>query len=490
VTRSVDSTPVEDRAGRRSLGSELLRKVVHVGMGGFALLLRWLAPWQAALCALAAVAFNLFALHRLTRRRLLRAGEAQSGFSWGIALYPAVVLAVIVVFQRRMELAAAVWGLLAFGDGMATVTGVLVGGRRLPWNREKSWAGFIAFVLYGTAAAAFLIRWTQQAVLDSALRGAAGESQLHVGTSFLAVRAADSIVSDPVYLLLGCLVAALAAAFAESLDSGIDDNFLVPLVGGSVLFAATLVEPSRLVDAAGTLGTNLLSGAAINAVLALVALAARGVGRSGALWGWALGTTLFAFGGWRGFLMLFSFFVLGTAATRLGHSRKAALGIAQERGGRRGAGNAFANTGAGVLFAVMSVATPHPELFTIALVAAFATAACDTVSSEIGQAYGKRHFLVTSLRRVRAGTEGAVSLEGTLAGIIAAAVLGVAAWSIGLIDTMGAIIVTVAAFVGTTVESYIGAVAERFGGIDNEAINFANTVLGALTAGALFVILR
>jgi uncharacterized protein (TIGR00297 family) len=188
--------------------------------------------------------------------------------------------------------------------------------------------------------------------------------------------------------------------------------------------------------------------------------------------------------------MLFLFFVLGTATTRVGHSRKAALGIAQERGGRRGAGNAFANTGAGVLAAVMSVATPHTELFTIALVAAFATATCDTVSSEIGQAYGRRHFLVTSLRRVRAGTEGAVSLEGTLAGIVAAAVLGVAAWSIGLIGTMGAIIVTVAAFVGATVESYIGAVAERFGGFDNEAINFANTVLGALTAGALFLILR
>jgi uncharacterized protein (TIGR00297 family) len=449
-----------------SVGSELLRKVVHVGMGLFALTLRWLTPWQAAACALVALLFNLFLLHRITGRSLLRTDEKQKGFSLGIALYPAVVLTLILVFFRRLELAAAVWGFLAFGDGMATVAGVTVGGPKLPWNRDKSWAGLISFVLWGTAAAAFLIYWVQQ--------GAATGQNSYVGMSFLP--------HGPGFLLAGCFVAALAAALAESASTGVDDNILVPLAGGLSLYAATLVNPAVLVASLPALATALLWGAAINAVLAVAAYAAKGVGVSGAVWGWVLGTLLYGLGGWRSFLMLLVFFVLGTACTRAGYARKAALEIAQEKGGRRGARNAFANTSAGVLFAFLALATPYSLAFSLAVVAAFATAASDTVASEIGQAYGKRHFLVTTFRRVPAGTDGAVSMEGTLAGIAASLVLAaVAAWT-GLIPAVGVGLVAVAAFVGTTLESYLGAAFEQTKQIDNELVNFTNTLAGGITA--------
>ena len=468
------------------LQSELLRKAVHVGIGGCAFLLRWLDTWQAALFAVGAVAFNLFVLHRLTRGRLLRDGERERGFSWGIALYPGVVLVLILVFRSRLELAAAVWGLLAFGDGMAAVTGLLVGGPRLPWNPGKSWSGFAAFVLYGTAAAALLIRWTQQAPIDAVSAGI--EAGSRVGTSFLALGSAGG-ASDFTFLILGCLAAALAAGFAESLQTGIDDNLLIPLVGASVIWAATLVEPGRLLDSAETLGVGFLWGGAINAVLAVAAYAARGVNVSGAVWGFVLGTSLYGFGGWRGFLMLLVFFVLGTSTTKLGYAKKAAMGIAQARGGRRGAENAFANTSTGLFFAVLAVATPYPEACAVALVAAFATAACDTVSSEIGQAYGKHHFLITSFRPVPAGTNGAVSWEGTLAGIVGAALLAAVAWASGLLPAIGVPVVVVAAFVGATLESYLGATLEARMAIDNELVNFANTVIGAVTALLLWIAL-
>jgi uncharacterized protein (TIGR00297 family) len=198
-----------------------------------------------------------------------------------------------------------------------------------------------------------------------------------------------------------------------------------------------------------------------------------------------LGTVLFAFGGGRGFLMLLVFFVLGTAATRAGWRRKEALGIAQERGGRRGAKNAFANTLAGVVFAFLAVATHHEEAFVLAMVAAFATAAADTVSSEIGQAYARRTFLVTTLRPVPRGTEGAVSLEGTLAGVFASVVLGAVAWGVGLVGPPGTVIVVVAAFFGTTLESYAGALLGDRRKIDNELVNFGNTVAGGLSAIAM-----
>lgn len=467
-----------------SAAGELKRKAVHVSMGGFALLLRWLTPVQAMACALVALLFNLFVLHRLTRRALLREGEEKSkGYSLGIVLYPAAVLASIVVFRNRLELAAAAWALISFGDGMAAVCGVLLGGRKLPWNPGKSWAGFVAFVLYGATTAAFLIRWVQK----GALAPEGGQAVTWIGSSFLS---ADGFASShaTLFLLGGCLAAALAGAMAESLRTGIDDNILVPLVGGTVLWTATLVEPARLADAAPVVGSNLAWGAAINGALAVAAFAAKGVGWSGAIWGFVLGTLLYTFGGWPGFLMLFLFFVLGTAATKTGYAKKAALGIAQEKGGRRGAKNAFANTTAGVAFAFLAAATPYGVLFSIALAAAFATAASDTMASEIGQAYGRTTYLVTNFRRVPPGTDGAVSLEGTLAGVAASVVVALAAWASGLVNPLGAAIVVVAAFVGTTLESYLGATFERMALVDNEVVNFTNTVAGGLAAMAIWAV--
>ena len=106
----------------------------------------------------------------------------------------------------------------------------------------------------------------------------------------------------------------------------------------------------------------------------------------------------------------------------------------------------------------------------------------NTVASEIGQAYGRRHYRITTLEQVRPGTEGAVSLVGTLAGIVAAAGLAALALALELVSLRGAGIVIVAAFVGTTFESYLGATLARRGHVDNELVNFTNTVVGALVA--------
>src|ERR671920_578677 len=115
-------------------------------------------------------------------------------------------------------------------------------------------------------------------------------------------------------------------------------------------------------------------------------------------------------GGW---LLLLATFALAVLTSRVGLQRKTMLGIAEERGGRRGAGNAFANTGvaaAAALLANLSYAT-KPGL--LAFVAALAAGGSDTVASEIGKAWGRSTFLVTTLTRVKPGTPGAMSLEGT-----------------------------------------------------------------------------
>ncbi|MCB1056330.1 MAG: DUF92 domain-containing protein, partial [Acidobacteria bacterium] len=227
----------------------------------------------------------------------------------------------------------------------------------------------------------------------------------------------------------------------------------------------------------------------INLALAIAGFAARSVNVSGMIGGFLIGTLIYACLGWQGYLLLLAFFVLGTGATKLGYRRKAEAGLAQEGGGRRGASHALANTGVAAACALFAVVTPFSPILVLAFAAAFATAAADTASSEIGQLWGRRTFLITTLRPVPRGTEGAVSLEGTLAGIAASAVVAGLGVAVGLFGLAGALVVVVAAFVGTTLESLAGATLENRGLLDNEAMNFLNTLVGALVAAALHALI-
>ncbi len=140
-------------------------------------------------------------------------------------------------------------------------------------------------------------------------------------------------------------------------------------------------------------------------------------------------------------------------------------------------------------FAFLAVATPYPEAFTIAMVAAFATSLFDTTATEVGQAFGRGAVLVTTWRAVPEGTPGGVSLVGTLAGVIGATVLAGAGWAMGLVAAFGALAVIFGALCGSTLESFLGAMMGKGGRSDHHLRNLFNTVVGAGVAWGLVVLL-
>ncbi|MCA9756386.1 MAG: DUF92 domain-containing protein [Candidatus Eisenbacteria bacterium] len=233
-------------------------------------------------------------------------------------------------------------------------------------------------------------------------------------------------------------------------------------------------------------------------VLGGLALALGWVRRSAFLAGVPFGAAVLWLGGLGGFLVLLGFFLWGTAVTRLGYSAKAAKGVAEEQGGRRGSSHVLANCGAGLLvlglraiLVRMGAADGIPEepLLWAAFVGSFAAAASDTTSSEIGQLYGKRTVSLRTLRAVPVGTEGAVSLEGLLGGLVAAGILGVLGGVLGLLAPIGVLAVTIGGFLGNLLESLVGSWGRRM--LPHGGLNFANTVVGAgLSAALLWMALR
>ena len=233
-------------------------------------------------------------------------------------------------------------------------------------------------------------------------------------------------------------------------------------------------------DGGSSVLVHLLWAVGLNGLLGGVAWRMAWVSRSGFVGGVILGSWIIFFGSCPAYLVLLTFFALGTAATRLGYQRKAAGGLAQEEEGRRGARHAVANCGAGWLLVSLFPRNLGPAVG-VAYVAAFATALADTLGSEIGQLWGRTTVDPLRWRRVPPGTEGAISLEGSLAGALGAAILGVLGQMVGLYPAPLAWVVVVAAVGGSGLESLVGSLKSPTGKqIDNELLNFSNTVVGAL----------
>jgi uncharacterized protein (TIGR00297 family) len=220
--------------------------------------------------------------------------------------------------------------------------------------------------------------------------------------------------------------------------------------------------------------------ALISIIFAGFGRAVRGVTSSGTVAGALICFALLAGTGWRGFAALFVVFLLTWAATRFGYPRKQRLGTAEPSSGRNAA-QVFANLGVAAICALIYATLWRDPRLLVAIGAALAEAAADTVSSEIGQAVGGVPRLVTNWKPAASGTDGAITLAGTAAGLAAAigvSLTGIAGWR-------AAPICAAAGILGMIADSFLGATLERRGFMGNNAVNFSSTAIAALIAFAV-----
>lgn len=226
---------------------------------------------------------------------------------------------------------------------------------------------------------------------------------------------------------------------------------------------------------------------------------------SGYIHALALGTILWTTLGYKGWTVCVLYLLLGQLVTKIGFQQKTELGIAEGRGGRRGPENVWGSAAAGTICTLAAAYLSSSssslssflglsrEVWILGYVASLSTKLADTFASEIGKAYGKTTFLITSLQPVPRGTEGAISLEGTVASIVGGLLLSLYAYFIvGLLPSVkGVAVSTFAAFIATMIESVIGATLQGKKGMrwmTNEVVNVINTMIGATIAMSLGVL--
>jgi uncharacterized protein (TIGR00297 family) len=211
----------------------------------------------------------------------------------------------------------------------------------------------------------------------------------------------------------------------------------------------------------------------------------RAVTPSGAVGGGVLAFLLFLGGGPGAFAALIAVFLLTWITTRTGQRRKRQLGTAEGHSGRS-ASQVFANVGVAAAAVLVGLATRHPAAGLVACSAALAEAAADTTSSELGQAVSDSAYLITNFRPVPVGTDGGISVAGTLAGVAAAAAVAIVSWATRIIAAHWLLPVAAAGVLGMFVDSFLGASLERRRLLNNDAVNLLSTIAAALFALFLY----
>jgi len=278
---------------------------------------------------------------------------------------------------------------------------------------------------------------------------------------------------------------------------------VLPFAGASVVLQAHWWAVNYQPVAIWTLGLSLMLG--------LVVSKLRAATLGGAFAGATITASLMfstatltpgerlAYAPWHSALMpVLAVFVLAFITTRLGREQKLRLGTAERRQGRS-ASQVAANLGVAAL-ACEGVAQSWlagsswfsqtaPALLLAVGLAALAEAAADTVSSEIGQILGGQPRMLTTMRLVEAGTDGGVSLIGSVAGVAAAGIVAaIGTWALGGGAAMFWICCASGVF-GLFFDSLLGATLERRGWLNNDGVNFLSTISASVFALGLLAVL-
>lgn len=264
------------------------------------------------------------------------------------------------------------------------------------------------------------------------------------------------------------LIGGLTAALVESIDVSSDKRATMLLAVATVYLIFDIYKFN--VDS-----YDLAIAFLIAFLLSMAAMKSGIADESGLMSATLVGTLVIVFTRIEFFLLLVTFYLVGSVSTKYKYAYKREQGVAEPAGGARGYANVFGNSLAPLFFAMTYGVYGH-EVFLLGFVASVAAALGDTMASEIGKASGKV-YLITNLSRVRPGISGGVSVRGELAALLGVIIIAIAAYPLNILSTWQYILVAlVAGFIAIHVDSVLGATVEEKGYLTNSGVNFLATL--------------
>ncbi len=228
---------------------------------------------------------------------------------------------------------------------------------------------------------------------------------------------------------------------------------------------------------------DIVCVAVLSAILSVAAYRFGFLTKDGSLAAAVVGLTVGLCGSFVWLVLLIAFAAIGFFATRLEFSKKKEKGVQEGTHGERTAKNVIGVALPGILFALINVITfnEHYSLISVGYISAIAVAAADTAASEIGTR-DPNAYLITTMKRVAPGTNGGISVTGTIACIAASVFIAIVGWTItfGFNYSIVILFPMVAGFLGCMLDSFLGATLESNGRISKYGNNCSTEIIGGV----------
>ncbi|MCZ7385667.1 MAG: TIGR00297 family protein [Candidatus Methanoperedens sp.] len=275
------------------------------------------------------------------------------------------------------------------------------------------------------------------------------------------------------------VIGAITGALLESMITT-DDNIVIPF--GSAMVMWLFYTFGYNVDTA-----YLMQALVFSFILGYLAYRARIADISAMLSATLLGVVIIISSNITWLFILLAFFLLGSLFTRYKYDYKLARGMAEGKGGVRGYKNVFSNSLAALALAVAYGIFPaHGQILLAGYLGSVATACGDTLASEIGETYKGEPRMITTFKKTRPGTDGAISHLGEAAAFFGAFAIAILAFFLIRNDFILVIAVAAGGFIGTNIDSVLGATLQQKGYLSNNGVNLFATISGAIIAGLLY----
>jgi uncharacterized protein (TIGR00297 family) len=452
--------------GRPSLDDELKRQSAYISLGLLALLLPFVPKWLIVLTViLGTIAIIYIPKDSVIFRALASERDREKGVLMGpLKLSIAILLLAVLVVALNFPvfILAATVGIVAFGEGAAALVNVLVSE-----NRSLFWS--VTLLILGTMFGFIFGAW-------AIVNGGAGIQSMDL-MFFLAV--------------IGTVTGTLLFTILD------EESIAIPLGAGMAMWLFSSFTYTTYPGLA-----EILVAVAFPLAIGIVTVKMNAADLSGALSGVLAGLLMILFGGIGWFILLLVFFFLGTIFTKYKYDYKHAKGAAQSNEGSRGYRNVFGNCLIPLILvvsygAVGSFSLPYfgdidRNIFLIGYLGAMATATADTLASEIGATYKGQPRMITTLKKVKAGTDGAVSVLGEAAALFGAIAIALVAIPMGVIGpniTAAFLLAIAGGFLGTNIDSLLGSTLQQKKLLSNEGVNLFATLSGAVVSMALYYLI-
>jgi uncharacterized protein (TIGR00297 family) len=451
---------------RLSLDVELKRQSAYISLGLLALLFPFVPRWVIVLgvlfstIAIVYIPKDSFLFKAFASDRDLEAGVLIGPLKFIIAILLLAILVVTLDFP--VYVLAATIGVVAFGEGAATLVNVLV-------SRNKSLFWSVTLLILGTLFGFIFGGWSMV--------------NMGMGTDHL----------DLMFFLavVGTVTGALLYTIVD------EENIAIPLGAGMAMWLFSSFTYARIPGAA-----EIIIAVTFPLIIGMASYKLAAADLSGALAGVLSGLLMILFGGIGWFILFLVFSILGTLFTKYKYKYKVDIGAAQTNEGSRGYRNVFGNCLIPLIFvvaygAIGNISLPYlgsidKTIFVIGYLGSMATATADTLASEIGSTYKGQPRMITTLKKVKAGTDGAVSVLGEAAAVFGSVAIAAMAIPLGVIapGVVPAFGLTVlSGFMGTNIDSVLGATLQQRKWLTNEGVNLFATLAGGVLPMLLYYLL-